>query len=195
MFRKLKKGYVAGIAAALLVVSVQACSAPLPTAPTLPASEAVVVKPGQAPVDLSLGGLLGGAVSTTTGLLGTTVNSVTCVLKTVLADIGEDGGTISVCGYSLVVPAHSLHNKTQIQLVPVAGQPGVVQFYPEGLQFAPSAKPTLTLSTDGVPAGASPYIVYTDDNGVVREVEATTGRTAHSVSAQIGHFSRYAVAW
>jgi hypothetical protein len=190
MFRKLKAGYVAGLAAALMALGVQACNEPLPTSPV--AASTVVVKPGQTPADLNLvGGLVTGVLTTTKNTVTTTV----CVLNTIVADIGIDGGTISLCGNSLVIPAHSLRSLTHIQLVPVQGQPGVVQFYPEGLQFSPSAKPTLTLSTDGIGNPANAYIVYTDDEGNVKEVETTTSRTAHTVSAQIGHFSRYAVSW
>jgi hypothetical protein len=194
MLRKFKPGYIAGLAAAMILVSVQACNEPLPTLPIAPPpAPQVVVDSAHHQVDanLSLGGLLGGVVSTVT----TTVTSTVCLVDGIVADIGIDGGTISLCGNSLVIPAHSLKNLTHIQLVPVAGHPGVVQFYPEGLQFATNAKPTLTLSTDGMPSGATAFIVYTDDTGNVKEVETTTGRTAHSVSAQIGHFSRYAVSW
>ncbi len=193
MFRKLEEGrYIAGIAAALMLASVQACSDTLPTAPApAPQTSAVTIKPGQPSADLSLGGLLGGVVST----VGTVVKSTVCLVDDIVQDIGIDGGTISACGNSLAIPAHSLLKTVQIKLVPVKGQPGVVQFYPEGLQFNQNAKPTLTLNTDGVPAGKTPYIVYTDDQGNVKEVLKTTGSTAHSISAQIGHFSRYAVDW
>lgn len=189
MFRKLNAGFIAGLAATMTLVAVSACNAPLPTAPT--ERTTVVMNSGQTPADLNLGGLVNGLGSTVNGAVTTT----TCLLNTIVADIGIDGGTISLCGNSLVIPAHSLSNLTHISLVPVAGHPGVVQFYPEGLQFSPTAKPTLTLNTDGAPNPATAFIVYTDDQGNVKEVEATTSRTSHSVSAQIGHFSRYAVAW
>lgn len=188
MFRKLKTRYIAGLTAAVMMLSVQACNESLPV---LPADPSVVMNAPSASANLSLGGVVGGVLSTTT----TVVKNTVCQVDGIVADIGVAGGTISLCGNSLVIPAHSLLTTVQIKLVPVPGQPGVVQFYPEGLQFAPNAKPTLTLNTDGVPAGASPYIVYTDDLGNVKEVLTTTGRSGHTVSAQIGHFSRYAVAW
>lgn len=189
MFRKLKTRYIAGVTAVLMLASVQACSDALPTLPA--ETSTVVMSSPQAPSDLKLGGLIGGVLTTTT----TVVKNVVCLVEGIVADIGIGGGTISLCGNSLVIPAHSLLTTVKIKLVPVPGQPGAVQFYPEGLKFSPNAKPTLTLNTDGVPAGAKPYIVYTDDNGKVLEVQTTTGQTAHSISAQIGHFSRYAVAW
>lgn len=181
MIRKPKAGYVLGLLATLLVVAVQACNEQMPTTPDV--TSAVVSRP-QTPAELNLGSTINGLVTTTT-----------CLVEGIVADIGIDGGTISLCGNSLVVPAHSLLHLTHIQLVPVAGHPGVVQFYPEGLQFANDAAPTLTLSTDGVGNPANAYIVYTDDQGHVKEIETTTSRTPHSVSAKIGHFSRYAVAW
>lgn len=178
VIRKPKSGYVLGLLAALLIVAVQACNDEMPTSP-----DAASATPSQAASSVRLGDVL------------TTVDGCIQASSVVAVDIGPGGGSISLCGNTLVVPAHSLGSLTHIVMLPVIGHPGAVQFFPEGLQFAPNAQPTLTLNTDAVGNPSNAYIVYTDDQGNVREVESTTGRTAHSVSAQIGHFSRYAVAW
>jgi hypothetical protein len=91
--------------------------------------------------------------------------------------------------------AHALTQSVRITMLPVLGGGIAVQFFPEGLHFTANVKPTLTLNTDCIGNPANSYIVYTDDSGHVLERETTVGRTAHSITAEIPHFSRYAIAW
>ncbi len=109
--------------------------------------------------------------------------------------IGKAGGTIKLGGNTLVIPRNALSKTVTITMLPLLDGTAGVRFLPHGLTFSSSAKPTLTLSTACVGNPANSYIVYTDDFGRVLEKLRTTGRTATTVSAQLSHFSRYAVAW
>jgi hypothetical protein len=109
--------------------------------------------------------------------------------------IGPNGGTLTVGGNSLVVPKHALSDLVHIVMKAEPGKTVAVDFFPEGLVFSPNAYPTLTLNTDCIGNPANAYIVYTDAAGHVLERLPVTHRDRHTVSAQIHHFSRYAVAW
>jgi hypothetical protein len=179
------------IALGVLMLAVVGCASPLPTDSALPAARTAA-----APSGVSQNRTLAVPVPKLPTLPVPIVNQLLCALPDTLSiDIGPSGGTISVGGSSLVVPAHSLDKPTHIRMKMARGKKGAVKFFPEGLKFNRGASPTLTLNTDcvGNPAGA--YIVYTDDYGNVLERLTTTSRTPHSVSAQIHHFSRYAVGW
>lgn len=153
MFRKPKSGYILGLLAALLIVAVQACNEQLPTALDM---EPSVVSAPRAPSAIK------------TGDVRTTVRF--CVQTAPISvDIGPEGDTIAICGNSLEVPSHSLTHLAHIVMLPVLGQPGAVEFLPQGLHFALDRKPTLTLSTDPVGNPATAYIVYEDDHGSVKE--------------------------
>jgi hypothetical protein len=160
----------------LLAVVVVGCSGPLPTAPAAPASTVVATPPPSQ-------------------LLG--LPSLSCLLGDVLnvLGIGPNGGTLTVGGNSLVVPKGALSGIVNIVMKSDPGNTVAVDFFPEGLVFSPNALPTLTLNTDCIGNPPNAYIVYTDAAGNVLERLPTTHRDRHTVSAQIHHFSRYAVAW
>lgn len=179
------------IALGVLMLAVVGCNAPLPTDSALPANSTAA-----APAGISQNLTLGLPLPKVPSLPLPILNRILCALPdTIGVDVGPSGGTITLGGSSLVIPAHSLTRLTHILMLPALGTPGAVQFFPEGLLFNPAAPPTLTLNTDCVGNPANPYIVYTDDAGHVLERLTTTATTPHSVSAEIHHFSRYAVGW
>jgi hypothetical protein len=178
----------------VLALAVLGCNSPLPTDSALPVANSANVPAGVSQ-NLTLAIPLPKLPQLPIPIVGPIVNQIVCALPdTIGVDIGPDGGTISIGGSSLVVPAHSLPKKVHIKMRPAHGK-AAVHFAPEGLKFNPDAEPTLTLNTDCAGNPANPYIVYTDDYGNVLERLTTTGRTGHTVSAKIKHFSRYAVGW
>lgn len=175
--------------AALLVAG---CGGPLPTAPSAPAAPAsqaarTAPKPSE---NLTL------SIPLPTLRLPGPLTSLGCALSgSIGVDIGPDGGTVTLGATSLVIPKYALSQLTHIVALPSLGNTIAVQYFPEGLQFSPAAPPTLTFNTDCIGNPANAQIVYTDDAGNILERLTTTSRTAHTISAQIHHFSRYAVAW
>jgi hypothetical protein len=161
----------------LLAVAVVGCNSPVPTESSTawtPVGGSTSDLKLNLPLPPVLGCLLGGPIS---------------------LDIGPQGGTISLGAATLSIPAHALLQQTHILMLPALGNTIAVQFFPEGLLFNKNAPaPTLTFNTDCIGNPATAYIVYTDDAGNILERLPST-RTAHGVSAQIHHFSRYAVAW
>lgn len=178
------------VAIGVLMLAVAGCNSPLPMDSALPAAGTA------APSGVSQNLTLGLSLPKLPKLPLPILNQILCALPdTIGVDVGPGGGTISLGGNSLVIPSHSLRQVTHIVMLPAIATPGAVKFLPEGLQFDPAAPPTLTLNTDCVGNPANPYIVYTDDAGNVLERLATTSVTPHTVSAQLHHFSRYAVGW
>ncbi|HEY3934248.1 MAG TPA: hypothetical protein VGL65_06470 [Gemmatimonadales bacterium] len=172
--------------AALLVTG---CGGPLPTAPSAPASQAASAAPKPSD-NLVL------SIPLPTLRLPGPLASLGCALEgSVGVDIGPNGGTITLGATSLVIPKHALSQLTHIVMLPALGKTVAVQFFPEGLTFSSNAPPTLTFNTDCIGNPSNDQIVYTDDAGNILERLTTTSRTAHTISAQIHHFSRYAVAW
>jgi hypothetical protein len=147
----------------------------------------------------ALVGDLTGTVETTTA---TTLSTVTGLLlcspenpATTTATIGPKGGVIRVGQHELSIPARALRAPVQITAEVVQGTANTVRFSPHGLTFARQA--TLTLGYGNCQSVAAPKkIAYTTEALRILEVlqSLDAPRTA-SVSAEIDHFSRYAVAW
>ena len=108
-------------------------------------------------------------------------------------DIGPEGGTISVGYATLVVPAGAVPKRVHFSMHAVGNGNPAVQFKPEGLKFPADASPVLTFNTDCIGNPLTANIVYTDDHGKILERLITAALTAHTVSAEIHHFSGYAV--
>lgn len=104
-----------------------------------------------------------------------------------------NGGTLSLGGTTLTFPGRSLQNVT-VTMVLLPGTASV-QFFPEGLVFPVGAQPTLTINTDCIGDPTTSDIVYTDNSGLILQTNPSYHVDSHSVSAQIAHFSRYAVDW
>ena len=74
-----------------------------------------------------------------------------------------------------------------------------VRFKPEGLQFNSKAPPRLTLDYGACPLVSKllpRQIVYTDEKlSILELLLSLDDLLRHHVSANVKHFSRYAVAW
>ena len=186
--------WIRALCLSALALSGSACAADSPVAPST----------ASAP-----NALLGSLLNRTTGLVDTTVALTTTTLSDVvqlltcapLQDlsaskvIGRSGGTISVGSYRLVVPKGALNGDVTISMTQVSGSANTVRFGPEGLTFAKPA--ALTMGYANCQAVAPKKgIVYTDEDlNVLETLNARDNARAQSVTAPIGHFSRYAVSW
>ncbi|HEX6964487.1 MAG TPA: hypothetical protein VF166_01735 [Gemmatimonadaceae bacterium] len=114
--------------------------------------------------------------------------------------IGPDGGTLVIGPHRLVIPAGALSAPVQITGTAPSDNVVSVEFQPQGLQFNPDHLPRLTLdySACGLVWNVLPkHIVYTSDNLNILEVlwGSIDNLLTDKVSANIKHFSRYAVAF
>ena len=111
--------------------------------------------------------------------------------------IGPAGGSISVSGHVLQIPAGALSRNVTISAEAPGDFVASVRFQPEGLQFSKPAK--LTLDYSHCPLGRLNIlkrVAYTTDN--LRILSLLLGRDnilMMRISADLEHFSRYAVAW
>lgn len=153
-----------------------------------------------------------------------TLQLASCVPEsaaTVTAVIGKDGGSISVGHHTLVVPRRSLKDDVAITMQITGDSLSDVVFLPEGLKFKKSKPAMLTLSYDGCSFGApapsrsshgnddddnsghgnhhapeTTGVVYLSSASQILEFRPSTiDSTAMTVTAELEHFSRYAVAW
>jgi hypothetical protein len=109
--------------------------------------------------------------------------------------VGPDGGTIVVGTHALTIPAGALTKNYTIQAELVSGRVNSVRFSPEGLTFAKPATLSLSYANCSQPMVAK-KVVYTDELLEILELlpsldDSETG----TVTGDIQHFSRYAVAW
>ena len=109
--------------------------------------------------------------------------------------VGTAGGTIVVGTHRLVIPAGALSRNYTIRAEQVTHRVNSVRFSPEGLRFAQPAKLTMSY------ANCSPLllfkkVVYTDELLRVLElIPSIDNLKTKTVTGDIRHFSRYAVAW
>ena len=109
--------------------------------------------------------------------------------------VGPDGGTILVGTHKLVIPAGALGRNYTIRAEQVRHRVNSVRFSPEGLKFAKPAK--LTMSYDNCsPLLLIKKVVYTDELLRILElIPSLDNLRNRTVTGDIRHFSRYAVAW
>ena len=108
--------------------------------------------------------------------------------------VGPAGGTIVIGTHKLVIPSGALARNYTIRAEQVPNRVNSVRFAPEGLRFAKPAKLTLSYSN------CSPLplnrVVYTDELLRILElIPSADNLQTRSVTGDIRHFSRYAVAW
>lgn len=110
------------------------------------------------------------------------------------AQIGVRGGKVNVAGVVLSVPAGALRSTVAITAHVLPTTSASVQFLPEGLQFAVPATLTMQYTKCDTPLfGVNVVYVQAD---TVTEVEPSTNHPIFKfVTAKIGHFSSYAVAY
>jgi hypothetical protein len=150
----------------------------------------------------SHGARIGGAEQSSGRLLGTLLEDLTELLSCVPQQyvsvsevIGPDGGTIVVGTHSLTIPAGALAEPYTIQAEQMSGRVNSVRFGPEGLTFAEPA--TLSLSyANCSPLLVANKVVYTDELlHILQLVPSLDHPQSRTVTGEIRHFSRYAVAW
>jgi hypothetical protein len=109
--------------------------------------------------------------------------------------IGPQGGTIKVGEHQLVIPAGALEQEELIVAEAPTSSLVDVSFSPHGLQFAKSAR--LTLSYRGCirPTSSDLLVAYIQNNQILELPPSVDRKDDDQVDAEIDHFSRYAVAW
>jgi hypothetical protein len=109
--------------------------------------------------------------------------------------VGVNGGTIYVGTHKLVIPAGALTRDYTVRAEQVTNRVNSVRFAPEGLQFAKPAKLTLSYSNCS-PLLLLKRVVYTDELLRILElIPSLDNIKTKTVTGDIRHFSRYAVAW
>jgi hypothetical protein len=109
--------------------------------------------------------------------------------------VGANGGTILVGTHKLVIPAGALSGDYTIRAEQVTHRVNSVRFSPEGLKFAKPAKLTLSYSNCS-PLLLLKRVVYTDELLRILElIPSLDNLRTKTVTGDIRHFSRYAVAW
>jgi len=113
--------------------------------------------------------------------------------------IGPNGGTLRIGKHSLVVPRGALDRNVLITGEAPVGNVVSVRFAPEGLKFNRRHQPTLTLdySSCGLVTNLLPKrIAYTTESLSILDLLLSVDDLLHQrVSADLKHFSRYAVAF
>ena len=154
---------------------------------------------------LGLGKVVNGLGNTVNNTLNTVNNLLTGLVactplqnSVTTKTIGPQGGTVSVGQYTLTIPAGALTQAKTITMHQVSDTVNSVRFSPHGLQFAKSA--TLTMGySNCLLALQTPKpvrILYVSET--FQQLEAPTSvdnQLTNKVSAEIDHFSRYAIAW
>ncbi len=145
------------------------------------------------------GDLVGGVVGGVTNLAG----SLGLLKCTPLPDVrssavmGPAGGTLQIGQYTLRVPAGALSQSVQISGEQLPDTVNSVRFAPEGLQFAKPATLTMTYANCSLLGIILPkQIAYTTDKlQILSFLVSLDNVLSKTVTGQVNHFSRYAVAW
>ena len=111
--------------------------------------------------------------------------------------IGPEGGTLAVSGYVLTVPAGALDSAVSITAVAPSDTVNHVRFQPEGLTFQQPTSLTLSYANCDLLGSLAPkQIAYTTDSLVILEfLPSLDDLLSQTVTAQLQHFSEYAIAW
>jgi len=111
--------------------------------------------------------------------------------------IGPEGGTLRVGPHRLLVPAGALDTAVTITAVAPSDTVNRIVFAPHGLELAQPARLIMSYANCGVVQWLLPKrIAYTTDQLVILDLLASLDNPlARRVSADLDHFSTYAVAW
>ena len=209
------------LTAALFLVASPSCSSDsLPTGVTTPEATTVQTSPTQAspshtPSASLLGGLLGtlgGTINTVSNTLDVPIVSpllstvgdllVTCKPQQYASTsrlVGPRGGTLYVGPHTLVIPRGALNGYVQITAEAPSDTVVSVRFKPEGLKFNDGHPAVLTLDYNACEVNQQQlpsHIAYTDESLNILEIlQGVVDATHRKVTANVKHFSRYAVAW
>lgn len=177
-----------------------------PTEPEITAPEQVQTEQVEAPVvaagaDYHLVRSDVGGGDTSQGLLGGLLRLVGKVLQLVVKVIGLDGGLLNLGGHSLLVPAGAVTSPTtfSMELLPseyvmvdLTATRGGVDVGEKGFD-----KPvTITLSYDklNVRDPRKLFILRVNENGQHEKLRSVVDTQKRTVSAELDHFSKYAMA-
>lgn len=175
---------IAAFAAALALVSIS-CNDSSPVAPAAPAASTTAAVRPEASL---LGSVLGA-----TGLLACTPQPYDSVTKV----IGPAGGALTVGANWFYVPPGALDRSVAITAVAPSGKVNLVQFQPQGLKFSRPAVLSMSYANCGLLGRLVPrHIAYTNDALQILELlPALDNLFRQTVTARIGHFSGYAIAF
>ena len=109
--------------------------------------------------------------------------------------IGPQGGTIKVGEHQLVIPAGALAQEELIVAEAPTSSLVDLSFGPHGLQFARSARLTLSYKGCVRPTSSDLMVAYIQGNQILELPPSLDRKADDAVDAEIDHFSRYAVAW
>jgi hypothetical protein len=112
------------------------------------------------------------------------------------AIIGPKGGTLRVGDHELVVPAGALTEETLISAEAPTSSLVDVKLLPHGLQFRKPVKLTLSYERCVRPTLTDLLVAYLGQGNRLLELPPSVDdKSGRDVTAEIDHFSRYAVAW
>jgi|RhiMetdeSRZDD1v2_1073273.scaffolds.fasta_scaffold35131_3 hypothetical protein len=112
------------------------------------------------------------------------------------AIIGPSGGTLHAGPHELVIPKGALDHEELIVMEAPTSSRVDVRFQPEGLQFQKPAQLSLSYKGCVVPTALDLLVAYLGQGNQILELPPSIDFKADDkVEADIGHFSRYAVAY
>jgi predicted small lipoprotein YifL len=131
------------------------------------------------------------------GVLGALLKCSPLPSATTTETIGPEGGTLQVGPHSLTVPPGALQEPVTITAIAPSDTVNTVQFQPEGLQFSRPASLTMSYANCGLLGPGFPRrIAFTDDALAILYYLPSVDRfLSQAVTARLGHFSHYAIAW
>jgi hypothetical protein len=111
--------------------------------------------------------------------------------------IGPDGGTLTVGGNRLTVPAGALQAPTLITGVVTPDSVNAIRFSPQGLVFQQPTQLVMSYANCGLLHVFIPKrIAYTtDDFQILEMIPSLDNVLNRTVTGQVSHFSQYAIAW
>ena len=112
------------------------------------------------------------------------------------AIIGPNGGTLHVGPHELVIPKGALDHEEMITAEAPTSSLVDVRFQPEGLQFSQAAQLKLSYKGCVRPTIADLFVAYLGQGNRILELPPSRDQKVDDdVEADIGHFSRYAIAY
>jgi hypothetical protein len=112
------------------------------------------------------------------------------------AIIGPNGGTLHAGEHELVIPKGALDHEELIVAEAPTSSLVDVRFAPEGIQFLKPAQLKLSYKGCVRPTSADLFVAYIDQARRVLELPPSVDmKVSDEVEADIGHFSRYAIAY
>jgi hypothetical protein len=110
------------------------------------------------------------------------------------ARIGPEGGTLTVGTSRFVVPPGALATEVEITAHAPASSSGKLEFSPAGLQFAKPAVLTMSYAKCATPF-SHVTVAYVEADTVSELEPSRSNWLMRTVTAEIRHFSSYAVAY